>query len=93
MSVYSIAFRNFQDKLYDLWKGQDKYIDHLEQRLAKEGEEKGKNVETSRREQLLVMRLTAKDQEMQEMAAQIAELKSAQAPSTAMLRQVMANRS
>ena len=42
--------------------------------------------EASRREQLLVMRLTAKEQELQEFAAQIAELKAAQAPSTAQLR-------
>ena len=33
-----------------------------------------------------MMRLTAKEQELQEFAAQIAELKAAQAPSTAQLR-------
>jgi len=38
---------------------------------------------------LLVMRLTAKEQELQEMAAQIAELKSAQAPSTSVLRSTL----
>merc|ERR1719420_307264 len=51
-------------------------------------EEKGR-VESSRRENLLVMRLTAKEQELQEMAAQIAELKSAQAPTTSVLRNTL----
>merc|ERR1719232_1909388 len=46
-------------------------------------------METSRREQLLVMRLTAKEQELQEMEAQIAELKAAQAPTNAQLRQTL----
>ena len=70
-------------ELLQLWQQQDKYVDMLEARLA-EMEELEKNkavtVDTSRRENLLVMRLTAKEQELQEMAAQIAELKSAQAP-------------
>ena len=56
-----------------VWGEQDKYIDTLESRV-RELEEKGR-VESSRRENLLVMRLTAKEQELQEMAAQIAELK------------------
>ena len=67
-----------------MWSEQDKYIDHLEARLR----EKGRS-ETGRREQLLVMRLTAKEQELQEMAAQIAELKAAQAPSNTQLRQTL----
>ena len=70
-----------------LWTDQDKYIDMLEARLRLL-EEKGRG-ETSRREQLLVMRLTSKEQELQEMAAQIAELKAAQAPSAAQLRQTL----
>jgi len=70
-----------------MWGEQDKYIDLLEGRV-REMEEKGR-VESSRRENLLVMRLTAKEQELQEMAAQIAELKSAQAPSTAVLRSTL----
>jgi len=70
-----------------VWGEQDKYIDMLESRV-RELEEKGR-VESSRRENLLVMRLTAKEQELQEMAAQIAELKSAQAPSTAVLRSTL----
>merc|ERR1712013_355846 len=55
---------------------------------VREMEEKGR-VESSRRENLLVMRLTAKEQELQEMAAQIAELKSAQAPTTSVLRSTL----
>jgi len=70
-----------------LWAEQDKYIDLLESKL-REGEEKVRG-ETSRREQMLVMRLTGKEQELQEMTAQIAELKSAQAPSSAQLRQTL----
>jgi len=70
-----------------IWGEQDKYIDMLENRV-RELEEKGR-VESSRRENLLVMRLTAKEQELQEMAAQIAELKSAQAPSTSALRSTL----
>ena len=70
-----------------VWGEQDKYIDMLESRV-RELEEKGR-VESSRRENLLVMRLTAKEQELQEMAAQIAELKSAQAPSTSVLRSTL----
>ena len=69
------------------WKDQEKYIDMLESRL-REVEEKERG-EVSRREQLLVMRLTGKEQELQEMAAQIAELKAAQAPSSAQLRQTL----
>ena len=70
-----------------LWVEQDKYIDLLESRL-REGEEKVRG-ETSRREQMLVMRLTGKEQELQEMTAQIAELKASQAPSSAQLRQTL----
>ena len=70
------------------WKEQEKYIDMLESRL-REVEEKGRGEGGSRREQLLVMRLTGKEQELQEMAAQIAELKAAQAPSSAQLRQTL----
>ena len=70
-----------------LWAEQDKYIDLLESKL-REGEEKVRG-ETSRREQMLVMRLTGKEQELQEMVSQIAELKAAQAPSTAALRNTL----
>merc|ERR1712098_391035 len=62
-------------------------IDMLEARL-REMEEKGRG-ETSRRAQLLVMRLTSKEAELQEMTATLAELKAAQAPSAAQLRQTL----
>ena len=93
-SVAAVATRVVLDQfdltstdLAKVWGEQDKYIDMLENRV-RELEEKGR-VESSRRENLLVMRLTAKEQELQEMAAQIAELKSAQAPSTAALRSTL----
>ena len=44
------------------------------------------NKEASRREHLLVVRLATKEQELQELSNQIAELKSSQAPSTAAMR-------
>jgi hypothetical protein len=49
-----------------------------ENALLKESEEKGRaqGVESSRRENVLVMRLTTKEQEVQEYASQVAELKS-----------------
>ena len=72
------------EDLIKMWAEQDKYIDLLEARLREKG-----RTDTSRREQLLVMRLTAKEQELQEMAAQIAELKAAQAPTNAQLRQTL----
>ena len=58
-------------------KDQEKYIDMLESRL-REVEEKERG-EVSRRQQ----------QELQEIAAQIAELKVTQAPSSAQLRQTL----
>jgi hypothetical protein len=57
-----------------VWKRQEAYIEQLEEQLAvlrREGEERAREgeerhkLETSRRENLLVMRLTAKEQELQ----------------------------
>ena len=70
-----------------LWTEQGAYVDSLEARL-KELEEKGAK-ESSRREALLTCRLTVKEQELQEMSSQIAELKAAQAPSSAALRNTL----
>jgi len=70
-----------------VWAEQGSYLEGLEARV-KELEE-GKAKEGSRREALLTCRLTVKEQELQEMAAQIAELKAAQAPSTAALRNTL----
>ena len=88
--VVRVVIDNFDmtaGEMSRLWAEQDKYIDLLESRL-REGEEKVRG-ETSRREQMLVMRLTGKEQELQEMTAQIAELKASQAPSSAQLRQTL----
>ena len=42
--------------------------------------------EGTKREQLLIMRLTAKEQEIQEMNSQLTEMKSSNSPSSALLR-------
>ncbi len=77
------------DRLRQLWWEQDRYLDQLEMRLheATAAAESNKaRADAGKREQLLVMRLSTKEQELQELAAQIAELKSAQAPSTGQLK-------
>ena len=75
-----------------LWDQQNAYVDVLEARLKeleKVEENKGPGKDSSRREALLTCRLTVKEQELQEMASQIAELKAAQAPSSAALRNTL----
>jgi len=75
-----------------LWDQQNAYVDVIEARLKeleKVEESKVTGKESSRREALLTCRLTVKEQELQEMASQIAELKAAQAPSTAALRNTL----
>ncbi|CAG9788797.1 unnamed protein product [Diatraea saccharalis] len=78
------------DSLRTAWKTQDSYIDHLETlnkqlegRLekAKEIEDKHKqqNAESQHRERVLVRRLAAKEQEIQDYVGQITELKSSHA--------------
>ena len=76
-----------QDQVEELWARQQTYVDWLEGRL-REGQE-GRAREGGRREALLACRLTVKEQELQEMASQISELKAAQAPSTAALRNTL----
>lgn len=84
------------------WALQEQYVDHLENKLnsnsehtellsLRESEEKLKQqqLDATRRENILVMRLTTKEQEMQEYAAQIQELKQAQIPSIAQLRSAL----
>ncbi|XP_013787363.2 pre-mRNA-splicing regulator WTAP-like [Limulus polyphemus] len=88
-----------KDDIIEKWMKQDKYIDSLEAKFSdnneslelvslRESEEKLKQqqIEATRRENILVMRLTTKEQEMQEYANQIQELKQAQIPSMAQLR-------
>ena len=78
-----------------LWDQQNAYVDVIDARLKElEKVEESKVVtggkeSSSRREALLTCRLTVKEQELQEMASQIAELKAAQAPSTAALRNTL----
>ena len=75
-----------------LWDQQNAYVDVIEARLKeleKVEESKVTGKDSSRREALLTCRLTVKEQELQEMASQIAELKAAQAPSTAALRNTL----
>ncbi|XP_076357119.1 pre-mRNA-splicing regulator female-lethal(2)D isoform X2 [Tachypleus tridentatus] len=91
-----------KDDIIERWMRQDKYIDSLEAKFSdnneslelvslRESEEKLKQqqIEATRRENILVMRLTTKEQEMQEYANQIQELKQAQIPSMAQLRSAL----
>ena len=77
----------------ELWKQQEKYIDYLENRLAADDDSTNRREsnaaagnDAGRREHLLVCRLAIKEQELQELSNQIAELKAAQAPSMGALR-------
>ncbi|XP_004931734.1 pre-mRNA-splicing regulator female-lethal(2)D [Bombyx mandarina] len=78
------------DALRSAWKSQDSYIDHLEKlnkqlegglEKAKEIEDKIKQqyAESQHREKVLVRRLAAKEQEIQDYVSQITELKSSHA--------------
>ncbi|CAG2107337.1 unnamed protein product [Medioppia subpectinata] len=85
------------------WTQQQLYIDYIESQLKqlnrdksdlislRESEEKLKQqqLEANRRENVLVMRLTTKEQEMQEYLNQIQELKQSQVPSTGQLQSVL----
>uniref|UniRef100_A0A1E1X5X5 Putative splicing regulator n=1 Tax=Amblyomma aureolatum TaxID=187763 RepID=A0A1E1X5X5_9ACAR len=80
-----------KEELISKWKEQEAYVDYLESQAGsssvasnqaellslRESEEKLKQqqLEATRRENVLVMRLTTKEQEMQECAHQIQELK------------------
>nr|BAN21042.1 hypothetical protein [Riptortus pedestris] len=88
------------EELKTCWKQQNSYINYLEslnsnfeeERLsAKESEEKLKNQisELSFRERVLMRRLAAKEQDMQEYAGQLSELKVSQAPSNGALRNTL----
>ncbi|KAF8778748.1 Pre-mRNA-splicing regulator WTAP like protein [Argiope bruennichi] len=91
-----------KEQLQKCWNLQDQYIDLLESKLQsgsehselmslRESEEKLKQqqLDASRRENILVMRLTTKEHEMQEFAGQIQELKQAQVPTIAQLRSAL----
>ncbi len=85
-----------------IWTEQDRYVDQLEAKcreaeaaavaaatssdLQQQQQQQQKRQDVSRREHLLVMRLSTKEQELQELSAQIGELKSAQVPTASQLR-------
>uniref|UniRef100_UPI00358F1137 pre-mRNA-splicing regulator WTAP n=1 Tax=Myxine glutinosa TaxID=7769 RepID=UPI00358F1137 len=87
-----------RDDLSSRWKQQECYLQGLESRLSelsssdwsglKESEErlKQQQQEALRRENILLMRLATKEQEMQECATQIHKLKHGQRSSAAQLR-------
>ncbi|XP_064605008.1 pre-mRNA-splicing regulator WTAP-like isoform X2 [Liolophura sinensis] len=88
-----------RDELLIRWKEQEMYVNFLEEKSkslssrddSKESEEKLKqqHIEAARRENTLVMRLTSKEQELQEYMNQIQEMKQSQSPSTAQLRSML----
>ncbi|XP_063079435.1 pre-mRNA-splicing regulator WTAP [Engraulis encrasicolus] len=90
-----------REELCARWKQHEAYVQVLEAKYAdlnsndvtglKESEEKLKQQqqESARRENILVMRLATKEQEMQECTTQIQYLKQVQQPSAAQLRSSM----
>ncbi|XP_054163625.1 pre-mRNA-splicing regulator WTAP-like [Oppia nitens] len=96
MSLTSHEFRHH-------WNQQKLYIDYIEYQLRqlnrdksdlislRESEERLKHqqLEANRRENVLVMRLTTKEQEMQEYLNQIQELKQSQVPSKEQLQSTL----
>ncbi|CAL9692728.1 unnamed protein product [Knipowitschia caucasica] len=90
-----------REELCTRWKQHETYIQALEAKYTdlcsndvpglKESEEKLKQQqqESARRENILVMRLATKEQEMQECTTQIQYLKQVQQPSAAQLRSAM----
>lgn len=88
------------EDLRSYWKQQDSYINYLEslnsnyeeERVSgKESEEKLKTQinELSLRERVLMRRLAAKEQDMQEYAGQLSELKLSQVPGNGALRNTL----
>ncbi|XP_004844533.1 pre-mRNA-splicing regulator WTAP-like [Heterocephalus glaber] len=90
-----------RDELILRWKQYEAYVQALEGKYTdlnlnditglRESEEKLKQQqqESARRENILVMRLATKEQEMQECTTQIQYLKQVQQPSAAQLRSTM----
>lgn len=83
----SISENSFLEK----WRAQEKYINYLEEKAGQNSNEKLKlqQQEAARRENVLVMRLATKEQEMQELLSQIQGLKEEQAPSTSQLQKML----
>ncbi|XP_053316137.1 pre-mRNA-splicing regulator WTAP isoform X1 [Spea bombifrons] len=90
-----------REELFVRWKQYESYVQALENKYTdlnsndvsglRESEEKLKQQqqESARRENILVMRLATKEQEMQECTNQIQHLKQVQQPSVAQLRTTM----
>ncbi|KAF4528646.1 hypothetical protein B566_EDAN017223 [Ephemera danica] len=89
-----------KEELLVHWRDQDTYVDSLESQSASlEGELAGlreamerirqQHAESQHREKVLVRRLASKEQEMQDYASQLAELRAAQVPSAAALRSAL----
>ncbi|KAG8444211.1 hypothetical protein GDO86_009411 [Hymenochirus boettgeri] len=90
-----------REELFLRWKQYEAYVQALENKYTdlnsndvtglRESEEKLKQQqqESARRENILVMRLATKEQEMQECTNQIQHLKQVQQPSVAQLRSTM----
>jgi len=82
-----------KDDFLTLWEDQERYIDHLETKLNgsdfDQEDKKLNDEDVSKREHLLVCRLAIKEQELQELSNQVAELKAAQAPSMSALRNAL----
>lgn len=76
------------EQILGLWREQERYVDHLESKLAKMDSKDDKN-DATRREHLLVCRLAMKEQELQELSNQIAELKAAQVPPLSSLKNAL----
>jgi len=79
------------EQFQQCWKDQDEYINSLEEKLETINKSRDERTKTegTKREQLLIMRLTAKEQEIQEMNSQLTEMKSANSPSSALLRSTL----
>jgi len=82
-------------EILSLWEDQERYIDHLETKAnggefdPSEDKKISADEDVSKREHLLVCRLAIKEQELQELSNQVAELKAAQAPSMSALRNAL----
>ncbi|KXJ23764.1 pre-mRNA-splicing regulator WTAP [Exaiptasia diaphana] len=91
-------------EFYTKWKEQDDYIDYLESKMnggdptsnselagLRESEEKLKQQqqESTRRENVLVMRLATKEHEVQDLLTQIHDMKQAQNPSAIQMRSTL----
>ncbi|XP_075231552.1 pre-mRNA-splicing regulator female-lethal(2)D isoform X2 [Lycorma delicatula] len=86
-------------ELVKLWRSQDSFIDMLEAQMATneeistlretEARLKQQHGDLVLREKVLVRRLAAKEQEIQEYAGQLSELKAGQAPGAVALRQAL----